>query len=102
MQIKYRVFANDFAVDVVAEFAVDENFIIDANAVLGAEQHNLRVGKMVGGVFGLAREENLRTDKIIINEPMNNVNFVNGGIVDSHARGVAVGGRRDCGACNGR
>ena len=33
------VFANDFAVDVVAKFAIYENFIVNANAVFGAEQH---------------------------------------------------------------
>ena len=92
--LERAVLADDFAVDVIAELAVDEDLIVDADAALRAQEHDLRILQMCRRCARDAREKHLRGDEVVVDEPVNDVDLVNRRVVHRHLGGVAVGYER--------
>lgn len=93
--LERTVLADDFAVDVIAELAVDEDLIVDADTALRAQEHDLRILQMCCRCARDAREKHLCGDEVVVDEPVNDVDLVNRRVVHRHLGGVAVGHERD-------
>ena len=84
------VLADHMAVDIVTELAVDEDLILDDDAALRLQDHELWVSELCMRVLRDLRHDDLCRDEVIVDKPMRDVNLMDGRIVDRHRRRVAV------------
>ena len=86
-QVDAALLADDLAADVIAVAAIYEGFYINAHAGFGGQIHDLRVAQLAFRVAGGLGEYDLGSLVVFTEQPAQNVDFVDHGVLNRHRSG---------------